>query len=618
MIMLTAPIRFGKSTNLDIIKRFCEITVDANGRRLETNATTNYKLFSDHNLNIYKHHRNFFDLHFGNYPTILVDFSRLSCNTYEAFVDTFKVMIGNLYLDHDYLLNNSSLHEEEVNIFNQFYRMKNRNQLRDYQLLTSVECLTRRLYTYFGKKRCIVLIDDFHRPIHDAISEAGSKLGKIFDFLIRFLVATFRSNEYVERCLINACIGFADFRISNIVQIPFLSDPKFSKFYGLTESEVLDLFNRLNMSDRMDEVSLWYDGYTVQNTCDSVYNVFAIINYLRLRKAKNYWAGSWAVEKNIERLFALDNVREKIEMLLEDFHNERKGIRIGYFEKMTVSDIERLSWYIKTEVKLEICDVDLFLQYLTEEGYFNIFRKHNDYVCIRVPNKEIETEIIERITSSSFYKYKFKNNTVYFEDLAARFQALNEAERNYIELVKCIEDAYQDKSVIPYNLRAFHRDIVTSCKRSSLFEIVEVKEEEVSVNGKNLVILLITKEKIIIVKLVLDLWTAYLALEQIVNNQTKLDVKQYYTRIYLGLHLSKKGTCSISYLANSENMNEAHNVIRESSQRIRKKYTRRTRVPRIYRNQTAKFHNSKLYQNSSKTVVTQENNSRNSSLTENL
>lgn len=104
MVMITAPRRFGKSTNLDMIKRFCELTVDEKGNRVPTNLTTNYELFTRNNLNIYKYNRVFFDNHFGKFPVIHLDFKMLSCTSYKSFIVTFKHLINTVYSGHEYLL----------------------------------------------------------------------------------------------------------------------------------------------------------------------------------------------------------------------------------------------------------------------------------------------------------------------------------------------------------------------------------------------------------------------------------------------------------------------------------------------------------------------------------
>lgn len=93
MIIVTAPRRFGKPTNLNMMKRFCEIIVDEKGNSVQRNLTENRKLFKKIILNVRKYDRVFLYEHFGNYPTIIVDVKSLRFNNYQLFIDSFKDLI---------------------------------------------------------------------------------------------------------------------------------------------------------------------------------------------------------------------------------------------------------------------------------------------------------------------------------------------------------------------------------------------------------------------------------------------------------------------------------------------------------------------------------------------
>lgn len=45
------------------------------------------------------------------------------------------------------------------------------------------------------------------------------------------------------------------------------------------------------------------------------------------------------------------------------------------------------------QYKIDDVHVELFLQYLTEQEYFNILRKGNGYVYIQVSNNDKESQI---------------------------------------------------------------------------------------------------------------------------------------------------------------------------------------------------------------------------------
>ena len=103
-LLITAPPRFGKSTNIDMVRRFLEINVDSSGTRKPVHTTENYKLFKENNLDICRHDE-FFNKHFGNYPVINTDWKALSrASDFCSMIDIFRTIIFETFSLHNYLL----------------------------------------------------------------------------------------------------------------------------------------------------------------------------------------------------------------------------------------------------------------------------------------------------------------------------------------------------------------------------------------------------------------------------------------------------------------------------------------------------------------------------------
>ncbi|XP_054269264.1 uncharacterized protein LOC128990742, partial [Macrosteles quadrilineatus] len=66
---ISAAPHFGKSTNLDMIKRFLEINVDEKERRVSSKSSVNYETFSTNKLQIFQY-KHLFDEHFAKHPVI--------------------------------------------------------------------------------------------------------------------------------------------------------------------------------------------------------------------------------------------------------------------------------------------------------------------------------------------------------------------------------------------------------------------------------------------------------------------------------------------------------------------------------------------------------------------
>jgi hypothetical protein len=75
VIVALAPRRFGKSTNMDMVKEF---------------LTGNKKLFQDNQLKIWKEERFFFDKYCQENPVIYVDFKNITARTTDGLLQSLK------------------------------------------------------------------------------------------------------------------------------------------------------------------------------------------------------------------------------------------------------------------------------------------------------------------------------------------------------------------------------------------------------------------------------------------------------------------------------------------------------------------------------------------------
>lgn len=71
-ILITALSRFGKSTNMNMLKKFVEIQVDEKGKPIDEQFSSNYKIFKD--LQIFRN-IDFLKKHFNQWPVIYVNFT---------------------------------------------------------------------------------------------------------------------------------------------------------------------------------------------------------------------------------------------------------------------------------------------------------------------------------------------------------------------------------------------------------------------------------------------------------------------------------------------------------------------------------------------------------------
>lgn len=86
--------------------------------------------------------------------------------------------------------------------------------------------------------------------------------------------ATFKSNPYLERGLMTGITRVSKesiFSDLNNLEVVTATSEKYADVFGFTEKEVLEALKEYDLSDRINEVKRWYDGFTFGSKTD-IYN----------------------------------------------------------------------------------------------------------------------------------------------------------------------------------------------------------------------------------------------------------------------------------------------------------------------------------------------------------
>lgn len=149
---------------------------------------------------------------------------------------------------------------------------------------------------------------------------------------------------------------------------------KYSSVCGYTQNELETVFSDLLTDVNLDELKLWYNGYSFLG--DSVYNPFDILLYLKNREYKNYW-------------FETGNPSFLIELIQENRYNtiDIENIRISE-EELNAFDVEN--------IQLEAL--------LFQTGYLTIREKYRvgAKICygLQYPNQEVKMSLTGVILGS--------------------------------------------------------------------------------------------------------------------------------------------------------------------------------------------------------------------------
>ena len=144
---------------------------------------------------------------------------------------------------------------------------------------------------YYGKK-VIILLDEYDTPMQEAY--VNGYWEELVAFTRSMFNAVFKSNPYLERAIMTGITRvskesiFSD--LNNLVVVTTTSN-QYETAFGFTEEEVFNALDEHGILDKKGEVKKWYDGFTFGDKKD-IYNPWSIINLLKFKTFKTYWADS--------------------------------------------------------------------------------------------------------------------------------------------------------------------------------------------------------------------------------------------------------------------------------------------------------------------------------------
>ena len=188
--------------------------------------------------------------------------------------------------------------------------------MEEYTASLSLQQLSDYLSRYYGKK-VIILLDEYDTPLQEAY--VNGFWNELSGFMRNLFNATFKGNPYLERAIMTGITRiskesiFSD--LNNLKVITTTSD-EYADCFGFTEKEVLEALEAYHLSEKIQEVKSWYDGFIFGGKRD-IYNPWSILNYLDTGKLRTYWANT-SSNTLIGQLIreGSKDVKEKFEMLM--------------------------------------------------------------------------------------------------------------------------------------------------------------------------------------------------------------------------------------------------------------------------------------------------------------
>ena len=382
VVLYTRPRRFGKTLNMSMLYYFFSIKEKENAY-----------LFDDLNIS-----KNKDALKVQNkYPTIFISLKEMKSLTFDAQISSFSNVIYELLEKNLEILSSDQLSDTTKDILN---KLHNRSSCIE-DLKISLRIITNALYTYYQQK-VIVLIDEYDVPLQAAYQ--NNYYEEMVEFLRSVFSSALKTNDALEKGVMTGCLRISKESIftglNNFTAYSVLNNIS-SEFFGFTELEVKQLLKAYNLSEKMDEVKEWYDGYQFGNK--EIYNPWSTLMYVKnitqdvSFKPISFWANTSGND-----------------LVVKYIQNGDKKLRKEFDVLMNGQSLIK---YIKPELTYrEMDNINNIYSFLLLTGYLKVIkdRGENQYELV-IPNKEVY-EIYKQSFMSYFEDYTTsKKNELYQE-----------------------------------------------------------------------------------------------------------------------------------------------------------------------------------------------------------
>ena len=383
VVSYTRPRRFGKTLNMSMLYYFFSIKEKGNSYLFDgLNISKNKDALKVQN----------------KYPTIFISLKEMKSLTFDAQISSFSNVIYELLEKNLEILSSDQLSDTTKDILN---KLHNRSSCID-DLKISLRVITNALYTYYHQK-VIVLIDEYDVPLQAAYQ--NNYYEEMVEFLRSVFSSTLKTNDALEKGVMTGCLRISKESIftglNNFTAYSVLNNIS-SEFFGFTELEVKQLLKDYNLSEKMDEVKEWYDGYQFGNK--EIYNPWSTLIYVKnitqdvSFKPISFWANTSGND-----------------LVVKYIQNGDKKLRKEFDVLMSGQSLIK---YIKPELTYrEMDNINNIYSFLLLTGYLKVIkdRGENQYELV-IPNKEVY-EIYKQSFMSYFEDYTTSRKGELYQEL---------------------------------------------------------------------------------------------------------------------------------------------------------------------------------------------------------
>lgn len=357
IVLTPRPRRFGKTLNLSMLRYFFDIRTKEETK----NLFKGLKIEDEKEMMKLQ----------GEYPVIFITFKNQKHISFEDFKDGIKMLLSNLYKEHEYLLNSDKLSEFDKNDFKEIILRKASIGI----LSEGISNLMGYMNKHYGKK-VMLFIDEYDVPIQEAYLRGY--YDEMIALIRNLLTSALKDNPYVEKSLITGILRVAKesiFSGLNNLEVNTILGLKFSNKFGFTEEELKNLLEYYALGEKSEDIKNWYNGYVFGGKV--IYNPWSVLNYIEKNKEgfMPYWINSSSNDL-IKRLLLKGDKEMKIEL---EKLIEGNSINKVIDDSIVMSEVEDSNQNIWS--------------FLTLSGYLKAVKTENIEGILncelKIPNKEV-------------------------------------------------------------------------------------------------------------------------------------------------------------------------------------------------------------------------------------
>ena len=379
--LFTRPRRFGKTLALSTLRTFFELEYDHDGNVVDNSKYFEGKKIMDAGDEILSM--------MGQYPVINLTLKSSKQTNFRASFLRIRDEIVNEFIRHSYLCDSKELDEQDKIRLNDYLNPVRERKVDSEEILrsevdryaTALRDLSILLKKHHNKN-VIILLDEYDVPLENSYYTG------FYDEMVAFIRSLFESalktNDALEFAVVTGCLRISKeciFTGMNNLKINSIRDSGFSEGFGFTPDETERMLVDYGISEKVEEVKEWYNGYIFGNK--EIYNPWSVISYVYSividgkQFPEPYWANTSSnqIIKDMVQS-ADDNMRRELDTLISGGTIEKR-----IHEDITYGDIH--------ESEDNLWNFLFFTGYMKKVS--ERFEGEDIYVTMSIPNVEIRS-----------------------------------------------------------------------------------------------------------------------------------------------------------------------------------------------------------------------------------